>query len=67
MYGTMAKILFGEASSIIVQNVILPPLYMQTWPSHKVSKNKEFLSGCFAFSTYSCCRDVSPEKTAFGS
>ena len=67
MYGTIAKMLFGEVSSIIMQNVILPPLYMQTWPSHKVSKKQEFLSGCYAILTYSSSRDVSPEKTAFGS
>ena len=66
LYRTIAKIFFGEFGSSIMQNVsdILPFFYTATWPSHKVSENQE---DCLASSTYSCFRDVSPEKTSSGS
>ena len=44
LYRTLAKIFFGEFGPIIMQNLsdILPLLYTQTWPSHKVSEKQEY-------------------------
>ena len=67
MYRTIATIFFAEFDSINMQNWsdILPFLYTPAWPSHKVRPS--ILTVCFASSTYSHSRDVSPEKTASGS
>ena len=44
MYRTIAKMFFWRIWSIIMQNLsdILPLLYTQTWPSHKVSEKQEY-------------------------
>ena len=46
VYGTIAKKVFWEFDSIIMQNVsdILPLFCTPTWPSHHVSENHELVN-----------------------
>ena len=49
VYRTIAKKVFWEFDSIIMQNLsdILPLFCTPTWPSHHVSENQEFVSALF--------------------
>ena len=46
VYGTIAKKVFWEFDSIIMQNLsdILPLFCISTWPSHHVGENQELTS-----------------------
>ena len=51
MYRTIAKKVFWEFDSIVMQNLsdILPLFCTPTWPSHHVSENQEYLVNICAF------------------
>jgi len=55
VYRTIAKKVFWEFDSIIMQNLsdILPLFCTPTWPSHHVSENQEY--HCFTLNTYGHC------------
>ena len=48
MYRTIAKKVFWEFDTIIMQNLsdILPLFCTPTWPSHHVSENEEYCEWC---------------------